>query len=369
MSKAKLGDKMRGHGQNKHDFIDIFNKFKAEDEHFQSVGKLLGKGSFGEVREIIFKNKTMAGKVVQQEIENEKGGEYFAHELKGRNIIKIQKVLCQEINHKNYYLIIMEKAILRDLGKLSDFYHNHNLLKLHGFPFDERAGNNLMRFYALQIINALENLNRNHMVHFDLKPENLLISLSLIVKLSDFSLLKKINENQSIKIPGGTSGYFTMEYFNRDLVSPENAYKQDFFSLGATLYYIKYGKLMLKYKKCSDKESYILNLLEKLQFQISKIQSDEFADQDFVNLLTKLTAYKPEDRPSFWQIYRNKWLHKDLKELEKTFNIFENDEEKLILELQKNDFLIEKRKQISKKPSKYKFKKTNKKIKKFELGK
>ena len=156
-----------------------------------------------------------------------------------------------------------------------------------------------------------------------------------------------------------------MEYFNRDAVSSENAYKQDFFSLGATLYFIKYGKLMIKYKKCEDKESYILNLLEKLQFQISKIQADEFADQDFVNLLIDLTAYKPEERPSFWQIYRNKWLHKDLKELEKTFNIFENDEEKLILELQKNDFLIEKRKQISKKPSKYKFKKKNTKIKKL----
>ena len=361
MSKAKLGDKMRGHGQNKHDFIDIFNKFKSEG-HFDSVGKLLGKGSFGEVREIIFKNKTMAGKIVQQENKDEKGGEYFAHELKGRNIIKIHKIFLKEINHKNYYLIIMEKAILRDLGKLSDFYHNHNLLKLIGFPFNEKAGNNLMRFYALQIINALENLNRNHMVHFDLKPENLLISLSLIVKLSDFSLLKKVKEKESIRIPGGTSGYLTMEYFNRDAVSSENAYKQDFFSLGATLYFIKYGKLMIKYKKCEDKESYILNLLEKLQFQISKIQADEFADQDFVNLLIDLTAYKPEERPSFWQIYRNKWLHKDLKELEKTFNIFENDEEKLILELQKNDFLIEKRKQISKKPSKYKFKK-------IELGK
>ena len=354
MSKGKPNDKAYGHGKN--DFSDIFHKFRQEG-HFQKVGKVLGKGSFGEVREVVFKNKIMAGKIVLQENKGEKTGEYFAHELKGRNIIKIQKIFLKEIDNKNYYLIIMEKAILRDLGKLSDFYHNHNLLKLIYFPFDEKAGNNLMRFYTLQIINAMENLNRNHMVHFDLKPENLLISLNLIIKLSDFSLLRKINDNESIKIPGGTNGYLTMEYYDKKKISAENAYKQDVFSLGATLFFMKYGKLMLKYKKGEDNETNILIILEKLQFQISKILSDEFADKDFINLLVQLIAYKPEERPSFWQIYRNKWLYKDSKELESTFNIFENDEEKLVLELQKNDFLIEKKKITKKQPSKYKFKK------------
>ena len=347
MSKGKPNDKAYGHGKN--DFSDIFHKFRQEG-HFQKVGKVLGKGSFGEVREVVFKNKIMAGKIVLQENKGEKTGEYFAHELKGRNIIKIQKIFLKEIDNKNYYLIIMEKAILRDLGKLSDY-----------FPFDEKAGNNLMRFYTLQIINAMENLNRNHMVHFDLKPENLLISLNLIIKLSDFSLLRKINENESIKIPGGTNGYLTMEYYDKKKISAENAYKQDVFSLGATLFFMKYGKLMLKYKKGEDNETNILIILEKLQFQISKILSDEFADKDFINLLVQLIAYKPEERPSFWQIYRNKWLHKDSKELESTFNIFENDEEKLVLELQKNDFLIEKKKITKKKPSKYKFKKIKQK--------
>ena len=210
----------------------------------------------------------------------------------------------------------------------------------------------------------MENLNRNHMVHFDLKPENLLISLSLIIKLSDFSLLRKIKDEEKIKIPGGTIGYLTMEYFNKSYVSSEIAYKQDVFSLGATLFFMKYGKLMLKYKKGEDNETNILIILEKLQYTISKILADEFADKDFINLLVQLIAYKPEERPSFWQIYRNNWLHKDSNELENTFNIFENDEEKLVLELQKNDFLIEK-KQITKKHCKYKFKKNKTKLKKL----
>ena len=56
----------------------------------------------------------------------------------------------------------MEKAILRDLGKLSDYYHNHNLLKLIYNPFNEMAGDSLVRFYTKQIITALEILNRGN---------------------------------------------------------------------------------------------------------------------------------------------------------------------------------------------------------------
>ena len=118
MSKGVSNDKKQR--KNKIDFLEIFNQFR-KDGNFTSVGKILGKGSFGEVREIIYKNKTMAGKIVMQE-KNKETGEYLAYDLKGRNIIKIIKIILKEINSKNYYLIIMEKAILRDLGKLTDFY-------------------------------------------------------------------------------------------------------------------------------------------------------------------------------------------------------------------------------------------------------
>jgi len=102
--------------KSKIDFLEIFNKFR-KDGNFTSVGKILGKGSFGEVREIIYKNKTMAGKIVMQD-NKEKSGEYIAYDLKGKNIIKINKIVQKEIDDQYYYLIIMEKAVLRDLGKL-----------------------------------------------------------------------------------------------------------------------------------------------------------------------------------------------------------------------------------------------------------
>ena len=74
-----------------------------------------------------------------------------------------------------------------------------------------------------------------------------------------------------------------------------------------------------------------------------------------------MIAFSPEERPNFEQIYRNKWINRNLQELNDTFSTFEYDEEKLIIELQKNDYLIEKEKE--KKEKKMKKIKTRKEIK------
>ena len=153
---------------------EIFEIFKNEG-YFEDFGKILGKGFFGEVREITYKNKQMAGKIVQNK-NNDPIGDYYAADLQGQNIIKIKEIFSKEINGENYNLIIMEKAILRDLDKLNNYYHNHNLLKLIYFPFLESSGDFLTRFYAKQIINAMEILNRGDFVHFFIQPANLLIN-------------------------------------------------------------------------------------------------------------------------------------------------------------------------------------------------
>ena len=342
------------------DYLEVFNGFR-KDGHFSQVGKVLGKGSFGEVRDIILKNKVMAGKVVRSD-NFEKNGEFIAYDLRGQNIIKISRIIQKKINGLDYFLNIMEKAILRDLGKLNDYFHNHNLLKLIFNPFNEIAGDSLLRFYSKQIVNAMEVLDRSNYVHFDLKPENFLISISLIIKLSDFSLLKKINDKERLKIPGGTNGYFTLEYFNKEKILGEDARKQDYFAFGATLFFLKYGRHMLKMKKSDEKENNcVIAILKGIEKEIFQIRTGKFTDQDFIDFILALIGYYPNDRPNFEQIYRNKWLNKNLEELHQTFWGFEYDEEKLIMEFQKNDYIIERKQTINKTPKRFKFKKFKKK--------
>ena len=339
------------------DMKTIFEKFK-EKAGISKIGKVLGRGAFGEVREVTIKNKIFAGKIIKRERDEKSEEEKFGKDLVGKNIIKINKIYTKKIDDNYYDLIVMEKAILRDLGKLNEFFHRHNLLKLIYIPFIEKAGDNLLRFYSNQIINSLETLDRNYYVHFDLKPENLLISIGLIIKLSDFSILRKIkteNENQnSTRIPGGTHGYLSPEYFINKQVSLEDARKQDYFALGLCLFIIKYGNQMLKYKKYEDNTMIANRILDLLQKNITLIQSNKLTNREFIDFLCRLIQYRPKDRPSFEQIYRNKWLNRNKNYIKSTFLLFENDEEKLIMELQKNDFLIQKEKDKIEKEKKIK---------------
>ena len=80
-------------------------------------------------------------------------------------------------------------------------------------------------------------------------------------------------------------------------------------------------------------------------------------DKDFIEFLCNLIQYSPNERLDFEKIIRNKWLNKDLDKLHEIFWGFEYDEEKLIMELQKNDYLIKKEDKINKKPSRFRFKK------------
>ena len=70
-------------------------------------------------------------------------------------------------------------------------------------------------------------------------------------------------------------------------------------------------------------------------------------DKEFVKFLCKLIQYVPEERPSFEEIYRNKWLNENLEDIYFTTNMFaEGDESTLMKELAKSDFIIAKEKEI-----------------------
>ena len=255
----------------------------------------------------------------------------------------------KEFEGQFYDLIIMEKAVLRDLGTLINFLTKRNLLKLNNAPFTYIIGDNILRYFSRQIISGLEVLERSELVHFDIKPENILIISGFILKISDFSFLRNLNVlKKGIKIPGGTSGYVSPEYYHKKEINSDVAKKQDYFALGATIYYLKFGKRLLNYKRDQNvnslNESNVIDLLQK---EIALLQGNKLLDKDFVDFLQGLLQYSPDERFSFDKIYRNKWVNKNRKEITDIINSFlEGEEDKLMRELIKSDYILEKKAQI-----------------------
>ena len=323
-------------------YDEVFKEYKSRGDIQDYARDKLGKGAFGIVKEVKYKNKLCAGKLIVKE---SLGETEYSEDLKGPNIIKIYKICSPVIKFGNtYQLIIMEKAVIKDMGKLNFYFHNKNLLRLiFKDAFNNELSDSTLRFYTRQLINGFGTLYKNNLVHFDIKPENILITNNLTLKLSDFSVLRKVTDTIS-KIPGGTVGYLTPEYYKKEELSADDAKKQDYFALGCTLFYLKYGMKFLNYKKDDSHDIIMYKIVDALMRNSNYMYSHKSNDNDFNIFLNHLLHINPEYRYNFKEIYMNKWVNKNVEYIEKVVDNFDGDEEKILMELQKIDFIMQKNK-------------------------
>ena len=92
---------------------------------------------------------------------------------------------------------------------------------------------------SLQIANGLEAAHANHIIHRDIKPQNILISKDGTAKVSDFGIAKAASSNTITANAMGSVHYISPEQA-RGGFSDE---KSDIYSLGVTLYEMLSGTL------------------------------------------------------------------------------------------------------------------------------
>ena len=347
-----------------------------EKNQFKYIKKF-GGGGFGCVilAEKENENRKYAIKVIRPkndkklEIEN-------VREFRGRNIVKIMQEIYDK-KKNDYYLYVMEPSFI---GCLKDFNKYLNESLIFKETFVEEFGDDLMRFFVMQLVNAFRTFYQGNYVHFDIKPDNILIFKNLEVKIIDFSFLKKLKPGYRDGIPGGTYGYTTPEYYKSiNSHDNESLQKQDYYALGAVIYYLKYGTRLVEDNSIYDNQNKKIrndymdlnNITESIDKGLNRIKTEKYQDKDFSDFLCSLIQFKPYERANFESIIRNKWLNKNKKEINKILNINLADEDNIVLELRKSDFLINNTKSYrnEKFDERYNNEKDNKKYKQVRKGK
>ncbi|MBW2987516.1 protein kinase [Candidatus Woesearchaeota archaeon] len=79
-------------------------------------------------------------------------------------------------------------------------------------------------------------------LHRDIKPENLRLDKKGVVKITDWGLLKKSKQDESLKLTAKGTVMGTIHYMSPEQIRAEKAHNGfDIYSLGATLYYLLTG--------------------------------------------------------------------------------------------------------------------------------
>jgi serine/threonine protein kinase len=185
----------------------------------------IGKGSFGQVYLTRYKptRKLFAMKVLIKEHLKAEG--QVEHTL-------AERAALEKATHPNIVSLVMAFQSRSKLFFVLEYCPGGELffqLTTKGrFPEDKA------RFYAAQVILALEHMHSHGFVYRDLKPENVLIDSIGNAKLTDFGLSKG---NVTLAAEGADSFCGTPEYIAPEVLKKEGYGKAvDWWALGALLY-------------------------------------------------------------------------------------------------------------------------------------
>lgn len=152
-----------------------------------------------------------------------------------------------------------------------------------------------------QACEGLYYLHSKGYVHCDIKPDNLLLSRQWEVKLIDFTIAKKIKSGLGKLFGGktkveGTRSYMSPEQIRGQSLDP----RSDIYSMGCMLYELIAGRA--PYTGNTPNELLSKHLSASIP---SALVNNDNVSPEFNNILRKMLAKKPEERPqTMWDVLK-----------------------------------------------------------------
>ncbi|KAG6715345.1 hypothetical protein I3842_05G246800 [Carya illinoinensis] len=287
-------------------FLDDYRSYKPTRYLYADLKRItnhftekLGEGAYGTVFRGKLSNEIhVAVKILNSSKGN---GEEFINEVG----------IMGRIHHVNVARLVGFCADGFRRALVYEFFSNYSLEK---FIFSENSKSNFLGWerlhdISLGVAKGIEYLHQGcdqRILHFDIKPHNVLLDQNFIPKISDFGLAKLCSKDQSavsMTTGRGTMGYIAPEVFSRNFGTV--SYKADVYSFGMLLLEIVGGRrstvdLMSENASQVYFPEWIYNLLEQKEELRVFIEDD--GDMKIAKKLAivglRCIQWHPMDRPS-----------------------------------------------------------------------
>ncbi|KAM9707335.1 MAP/microtubule affinity-regulating kinase 3a isoform 26-T28 [Menidia menidia] len=254
--------------------------------------KTIGKGNFAKVKlaRHIPTGREVAIKIIDKTQLNPNSLQKLFREvrimkiLNHPNIVKLFEVIETE---RTLYLV-MEYA---SGGEVFDY------LVAHGRMKEKEA-----RAKFRQIVSAVQYCHQKHIVHRDLKAENLLLDADMNIKIADFGFSNEFTMGNKLDTFCGSPPYAAPELFQgKKYDGPE----VDVWSLGVILYTLVSGSLPFDGQNLKELRERVLRGKYRIPFYMST---------DCENLLKRFLVLNPAKRGTLEQIMKDRWINSGFEE-------------------------------------------------------
>uniref|UniRef100_A0A3B4CNW2 non-specific serine/threonine protein kinase n=1 Tax=Pygocentrus nattereri TaxID=42514 RepID=A0A3B4CNW2_PYGNA len=237
--------------------------------------KTIGKGNFAKVK---LARHILTGREVGYKVFKASGNLFWIAMIKLFEVIETEKTLY----------LVMEYA---SGGEVFDY------LVAHGRMKEKEA-----RAKFRQIVSAVQYCHQKHIVHRDLKAENLLLDADMNIKIADFGFSNEFTLGNKLDTFCGSPPYAAPELFQgKKYDGPE----VDVWSLGVILYTLVSGSLPFDGQNLKELRERVLRGKYRIPFYMST---------DCENLLKRFLVLNPAKRGTLEQIMKDRWINAGFEE-------------------------------------------------------
>ncbi|XP_049272657.1 serine/threonine-protein kinase STK11 isoform X2 [Rhipicephalus sanguineus] len=261
------------------------------------MGDVLGEGSYGKVKEVL-DSETLCRRAVKilkrRKLRKIPNGEQnvqreiqLLRQLSHRNVIQLVEVLHSEQKQKMYMVMEYCVAVLQELLDSA---------KGHRLPLWQAHG------YFCQLLDGLEYLHSQGIVHKDIKPGNLLLTNCETLKISDLGVAEALDRfavDDTCHTSQGSPAFQPPEIANG--LDSFSGFKVDVWSSGVTLFNITTGKYPFE----GDNIYRLFECIGRGKFELPPDVEPTLGD-----LLCGMLHKDPQVRLSLQLVRRHDWVRR-----------------------------------------------------------